>query len=88
MMRALGNLYSAAASEHRTSTTDAERSAAVASLTAAYQKIDPTGILDNEEKRKTLSETEQCGMYTRLMNELQSMPPKEGAAAIRAMTAG
>jgi hypothetical protein len=87
MMRALGNLYSAAAAAHGTSTTDAQHSAAVASLTAVYKKIDPGGILDDDEKRRTLSEQQQCAMYTRLMHELQSLPPKEGAAAIRAVLA-
>ena len=87
MMRALGNLYSAAASGRTSNAAEADRTAAVASLTAVYKKIDPNGILDDEEKRKALSEQEQCDMYTRLMRELQALPPKEGAAAIRAMMA-
>ncbi len=77
MMRAIGNLYSAAASAHGTSTTDAERSATVASLTAMYKKVDPDGILNNDEKRRALSEQQQCAMYTRLMHELQSLPLKD-----------
>lgn len=88
MMRIFGNLYSAAAAGRTHNATDAERTAAVASLTAVYKKIDPDGILDDDEKRKALSEQEQCDMYTQLMRELQAMPPKEGAAAIRAMAAG
>ena len=87
MMRALGNLYSAAAAAHGTSTTDAQRSAEVASLTAVYKKIDPDGILDDDEKRRTLSKQQQCDMYTRLMHELQSLPLKEGAGVIRLMMA-
>lgn len=87
MMRALGNLYSTAAATHGTSTIDAERMAAVTSLTAMYKKIDPDGILDDDEKRRTLSKQQQCDMYTRLMHELQSLPLKEGAGVIRLMMA-
>ena len=88
MMRALGNLYSAAAAGRTGNATEAERSASVASLTAIYKKIDPDGILQVEEKRKALSEQERCNTYKRLMQELQALPPKEGAAVIRAMLAG
>lgn len=87
MMRALGNLYSTAAATHGTSTIDAERRAAEASLTAIYKKIDPKGILDDDEKRKTLSNQQQCDMYTRLTHELHSLPLKEGAGVIRLMMA-
>ena len=87
LMHSIGNLYGAAAAEHRATPTEAERRAATDSLVTVYKKIDPTGILDDEEKRKALSEQEQCALYTQLMTELQSMPPKEGAAAIRAMLA-
>ena len=87
-MRVIGNLYAAAAGGPTGSVTEAKRTAAVVSLTAVYKNIDPAGILDDEEKRKALSEQEQCDMYTKLMRELQAMPPKEGAAVIRAMLAG
>lgn len=87
MMRALGNLYSTAAATHGTSTIDTERRAAVASLTAMYKKIDPDGILDDDKTIKLLSKQQQCAMYTRLMHELQSLPPKEGAGVIRLMMA-
>ena len=71
----------------RLAATDAERSAATDALAAVYKKIDPASVLDDEEKRKALSEPEKCRLYTRLMSEIQSSPPKDGAAAIRAMTA-
>lgn len=87
MMRALGNLYGTAAATRSTSTVDAERRAAVASLTAMYKKIDPDGILDDDKSRGTLSKQQQCDMYTRLMHELQSLPLNESAAVIRAMMA-
>ena len=87
MMRALGNLYSAAAVAQQSSPTEVERSAAAAALTAIFKKIDPDGILDDGERMKTLSEQQQCDIYTHLMHELQSVPPKEGAGVIRLMMA-
>ncbi len=87
MMRAIGNLYSAAANTRRPNTVEAERLAAVASLTAIYKKIDPDGILDDGEKRGSLSKQQQCSMYIRLMHELQSLSLKEGAGVIRLMMA-
>ena len=87
MMRAIGNLYSSAANTQGSRTSDAEHRAEVASLTAMYKTIDPLGILDDDEKKSTLSKQQQCAMYTRLMHELQSLPPKEGAAVVRAMMA-
>jgi len=86
-MRAFGNLFSAAAAGRGGNTTEAERAAAVVSLTAVYKKIDPDGILDDEKKRKAISDREQCDSYTRFMHELQSLPLKEGAGVIRLMMA-
>jgi hypothetical protein len=83
MMRALENLYSAAAVAHKPNPTDTERKAATAALTVILKKVDPDGIFDDGERMKTLSEQNQCDLYTRLMQELQSVPPKEGAEVIR-----
>ena len=88
-MHAIGNLYKTASVERKTSASEAERSAATELLTAIYQKkIDPNGVLGDEEKRKALSEAEQCDMFKRLMNEIHSRPVKEGAALIRIMLTG
>lgn len=87
MMGALGKLYGAAAAEPAPHATNAASGAGVDALMAVYKKVDPAGVLDDDEKRKALSDVEQCRMYTQLMSELKSMPPKEAAAAIRAMMA-
>jgi hypothetical protein len=71
MLRALGKLFDAAASEPRAEVSDVEREAAAATLVAVYKRIDPDGVLDDEEGRKALSESQQCAMYTRLMNEFK-----------------
>ncbi|HKB60510.1 MAG TPA: DUF6804 family protein [Gallionellaceae bacterium] len=87
MMKALGNLYSAAAAAHRASPSEEERRAGANLLIALYKKIDPDGILNDDARMKTLSNQQKCTMYTRLMQELQALPTKEDAAAIRAMMA-
>ena len=83
MMRVVGNLFSAAAGAHPAAQAVGNRSPSPDAL-AAYQRADPDDVLDDEAKRNALSEPEQCGIYTRVMNALLALPVKDAAPAIRA----
>lgn len=87
MLHAMGTLFSAAATGAQAPMGDGEMRATVARLTAVYKQVDPNDVLDDEKKRAGLSEQEQCDLYTRLMQTLWTLPPRDAATAIRAMLA-
>lgn len=87
MLHAMGTLFSAAATNAQPPMGDEEMRATVARLTAVYKQVDPNDVLDDEKKRAALTEQEQCDLYTRLMQTLWTLPPRDAATAIRAMLA-
>jgi hypothetical protein len=86
MMRATGNLYSAAATRAQIPMGDDEQRAIFSRLAAVYKQVDPVGVLDDERKRSELTQQEQCDLYTRLMQTLWTLPTRDAATAIRAMS--
>jgi hypothetical protein len=87
MLHAMGSLFSAAATSAQAPMGNEEMRATVARLTVVYKQVDPNDVLDDEKKRASLSEQEQCDLYTRLMQTLWTLPPQDAATAIRAMLA-
>lgn len=86
ILRAMGDLYAAAAASPQSAGV-VDRDSGEASLLATIQKIDPNGILDDEHRKRALTDEERCEIYTRLMAEFRSQPVKQAAGAIRAMFA-
>lgn len=87
MMSALGHLYSAAAVERQSSPSEYDRMISAVALTTIYKKIDPSGILNSDEKIKMLSEQQQCEINSSFLYQLQLVPPKIGAGVIRLLMA-
>jgi hypothetical protein len=87
MLHGMGNLFSAAATRIPPMASDADQRATLARLTVVYKQVDPDGVLDDDRKRAALSEQDQCALYTRLMQTLWTLPPRDAATAIRAMFA-
>jgi hypothetical protein len=87
MLHALGNLYSAAATAIPIPIPerDVDHDPAAVRMFFVLKQIDPNGALEDEKKRASLSEQEQCDLYTHLMHTLWTLPPRDAATVIRAM---
>jgi len=86
MLHAMGSLFSAAAKSAQSPMGDDELRATLARLTDVYRQVDPSDVLDDPQRRAGLSEQQQCDLYMQLMQTLWTLPPRDAATAIKAMS--
>ena len=86
MLRALGDLYSAAA-EMPATREDAEQTADTADLTALHKQFVDEVLVNENKKFNELPHEEQCALYEWLMKLVWTMTPRDAATTVRAMFA-